>query len=1423
MTYLDLGYTNFLTINNPLNLSQGINSSNSDAIISSGVISYGQTSLQKLEPGQDVESGNYSSGVTGWKLFGDGNAEFVGITLSGGILKYSKTSFTDSTNSGYYIGPEGLYTGSAADASYLKYVIGTGALTYKGTVDGASTIGGRLASTLATAIDASGHFADSAINTATSTIVTPFTFGVSGALQIGTYVNGVSGDLKISPNGILARDDTGATTFSINGTTGVAVLNGLVVGTNVGIGTAVDSAGVTTIVGNTVTTGFVNALNVNAATVSASISITTPTITGGTITIGTGDAVFIAGANGIQLGDATFADAPFSVDMAGALKATSATITGALTTGAGSSIGGSYLTGAISAWNITADKLRSGTTDANSNIILDPTNSIVRLGPTTGNYITLDGANQNIESNNFVNGVSGFRISPTLIEAENIIARGTLRGSTFANDVISAVGGQLMVTNADSLASDMTASDTSTLTIKGDTSFAINDLLQIKGLSTTGIDTEWLKVTALNSGKNDGTVSGGVTISDNAMVFDGVDGSKVEIDNLLTTFAQTGTYSVSLWVYINSTGTNRNVWNFNGGSSNRHNLNFNGTSIGFQRYNGSSYSGIKATSTVDVGSWFHIVCINNGGTMSLFKNTVSIGASGHEYLASAIGNKLVLGYPNNGTNGSGAINGSIAVLQVYKKALTETEIKEIYNAGKDADSPILSGLIAQYSGRRYIGTESSPTSIIDTSPPSYSVTRDLAGLFSANANPIWKAGTPVVKQGAWSSTSGNAYDPATLTGGTDVVLQNFIDLANGDNNGAFKLTVDETEYDNVTIDLSAEEDTASLKITTTASTDDSYRLLYGSCGQTLDVSSILKITRITAPGTNTGNATVLGCSVYNSVGGTLIGSKGLSGYGNSFDFTFDTAIDVSGLDSVYIKLESNYDKVYTHTNSTNPYSGGSFYTWNNIEVSGTDMLISLYGKELKVKTDAEDYIATLLQTAIRAKTSSTQTVVWDTDHFLITGVEPDYHISITAPSTDFVSVETRPAGDTDKSWLGACISKDGKTIYANVNNDVYISTDSGANWSSIKPTTTTYFQNALMSDNGSIQYILNYGYLGKNFYRRMNGSWADIAQMYNNVVCSANGKYIFGNSPSNNQTCYSNDYGATWSSIINKTATSLDISDDGSVMAHVGYYVGSGNDRNIIISRNYGSTWSVLYNGYWEHEVKLSGDGTMALVRAAGVLQLTKDDGTTWKQLKTDSTGKIFFSKYNDRIYSGNYYTEDEGETWVQLTPGYFLNESETGKRFLTVNNSRLYLNTKYEDISLSGYLDLADGVSKQGGYGSGGWLRLIGEGTNSPYYSVFQRLSGAYDDYVETCRLGNLNGILGYSDNLYGIAIGDSDSYMTYDIENGLNIGGSVGNVPAIFTGTAAPATTPTKIGDMFVDTTNHKIYVSDGTTNSSNWRVLN
>lgn len=186
-------------------------------------------------------------------------------------------------------------------------------------------------------------------------------------------------------------------------------------------------------------------------------------------------------------GDATPGSAEFRVYESGALVASSATITGSITA----------TSGRIANWYINTNTLSSGATEATSNVLIDSANSLLRLGPTSGNYLKLDGANIELESSNYVSGPlgAGFHIDTDLAEFGNIRARGKISTSVFEKDSISSVGGQLIVANADILASDMTALDASTLTITGDTTFAVNDIL----VSGDGTDLEYMRVTNIAS------------------------------------------------------------------------------------------------------------------------------------------------------------------------------------------------------------------------------------------------------------------------------------------------------------------------------------------------------------------------------------------------------------------------------------------------------------------------------------------------------------------------------------------------------------------------------------------------------------------------------------------------------------------------------------------------------------------------------------------------------------------------------------------------------------------------------------------------------------------------------------------------------------------------------------------------------------
>jgi len=68
----------------------------------------------------------------------------------------------------------------------------------------------------------------SVINTKSKKICGEIQFTPSGAIQIGKYENGVSGDIRISPDGILARNKSGILTIAIDGDTGDAIFKGTV-------------------------------------------------------------------------------------------------------------------------------------------------------------------------------------------------------------------------------------------------------------------------------------------------------------------------------------------------------------------------------------------------------------------------------------------------------------------------------------------------------------------------------------------------------------------------------------------------------------------------------------------------------------------------------------------------------------------------------------------------------------------------------------------------------------------------------------------------------------------------------------------------------------------------------------------------------------------------------------------------------------------------------------------------------------------------------------------------------------------------------------------------------------------------------------------------------------------------------------------
>jgi hypothetical protein len=260
----------------------------------------GQT-LDNLWINSWIKSKNYKPKSAGFLIDGmAGYIEAMNLFVTGSIVGGSLDVPDTVTSNSFHVDANGnIWSGAITltDAKIDKFAVeNTGTLyAYNGIIGGTLTIGGRLATIIGGAINADGDYINDLINaridTEAKTILSDFSFGVSGALQIGTYVNGVSGDIKISPAGIVGRNINGDNTITISGSTGNATFAGTVVAT----------------------TGTIGGFTLSTIALYAGISTT---------------RIQLDTTYGIHLGATAFADAPFSVSLAGALKATSATIGG---------------------------------------------------------------------------------------------------------------------------------------------------------------------------------------------------------------------------------------------------------------------------------------------------------------------------------------------------------------------------------------------------------------------------------------------------------------------------------------------------------------------------------------------------------------------------------------------------------------------------------------------------------------------------------------------------------------------------------------------------------------------------------------------------------------------------------------------------------------------------------------------------------------------------------------------------------------------------------------------------------------------------------------------------------------------------------------------------------------------------------------
>jgi hypothetical protein len=187
---------------------------------------------------------------------------------------------------------------------------------------------------------------------------------------------------------------------------------------------------------------FAGSLDAVSGTFAGSLDAVSGTFTGalsgGTIEIGTGNNVFKADANGIYLGNATFASAPFRVTPAGVLTATGASITGAITADS-LALNGAMSLGASGSINLNGNFL----VDSSGFMSANGANIAGTITATAGTVGGISIANNQINSANnaFIVTDAGVLTATNATITGAITATSGSFTGTVSTDNITATGG----------------------------------------------------------------------------------------------------------------------------------------------------------------------------------------------------------------------------------------------------------------------------------------------------------------------------------------------------------------------------------------------------------------------------------------------------------------------------------------------------------------------------------------------------------------------------------------------------------------------------------------------------------------------------------------------------------------------------------------------------------------------------------------------------------------------------------------------------------------------------------------------------------------------------------------------------------------------------------------------------------------------
>lgn len=242
-----------------------------------------------------------------------------------------------------------------------------------------------------------------------------------------------------------------------------------------------------------------------------------------------------------------------------------------------------------------------------------------------------------------------------------------------------------------------------------------------------------------------------------------------------------------------------------------------------------------------------------------------------------------------------------------------------------------------------------------------------------------------------------------LTGGTGhSALSVFQALANGANDGKIKINIDGTVYDNLALDLTITNTESTLinQLSGTSATAG------GPTGQSFTLSQKTKIKSLSAYFNSTPSSASARIRVGKSMTSEIVGESTSVVLGSPTTFTFGDGVV---LEAGTYTFEMKHATGYIYFTTSNPYSGGDAFIQGSWR-SGYDIKFSVIAATIDIVSSLDE-IANFIQSAIRTAIGSLETVVYDTDHFVIT--------SAYAGSTSQILKLMTPTSGTDISGAGA--------------------------------------------------------------------------------------------------------------------------------------------------------------------------------------------------------------------------------------------------------------------------------------------------------------------------------------------------------------------------------------------------------------------